>query len=82
MQADATKPESPQLPMALKNKALLCKPVTQTKATSCKPHIQHKECQAGTCRCTVPCAGSVFWLVGLGFLVALRKENGHFFPEL
>ncbi|XP_058534641.1 zinc finger MYM-type protein 6 [Ochotona princeps] len=46
MQADATKLASPQLPMALKNKALLCKPVTQTKATSCKPHIQHKECQA------------------------------------
>nr|KAF6384250.1 zinc finger MYM-type containing 6 [Pipistrellus kuhlii] len=29
----------------LKNKALLCKPATQTKAISCKPHIQHKECQ-------------------------------------
>ncbi|XP_045404256.1 zinc finger MYM-type protein 6 isoform X1 [Lemur catta] len=29
----------------LKNKAVLCKPVTQTKATSCKPHTQHKECQ-------------------------------------
>ncbi|XP_037005248.2 zinc finger MYM-type protein 6 isoform X4 [Artibeus jamaicensis] len=29
----------------LKNKALLCKPVTQTKAISCKPHTQHKECQ-------------------------------------
>ncbi|CAK6440924.1 unnamed protein product [Pipistrellus nathusii] len=28
-----------------KNKALLCKPATQTKAISCKPHIQHKECQ-------------------------------------
>ncbi|XP_017830029.1 zinc finger MYM-type protein 6 isoform X2 [Callithrix jacchus] len=29
----------------LKNKGVLCKPVTQTKATSCKPHTQHKECQ-------------------------------------
>lgn len=29
----------------LKNKGILCKPVTQTKAISCKPHTQHKECQ-------------------------------------
>uniref|UniRef100_A0A4W3I5C0 Zinc finger MYM-type containing 2 n=1 Tax=Callorhinchus milii TaxID=7868 RepID=A0A4W3I5C0_CALMI len=29
----------------LKNKALLCKPLTQTKATYCKPHTQSKSCQ-------------------------------------
>ncbi|XP_043548637.1 zinc finger MYM-type protein 2 [Chiloscyllium plagiosum] len=29
----------------LKNKALLCKPLTQTKATYCKPHMQSKSCQ-------------------------------------
>ncbi|XP_023385118.1 zinc finger MYM-type protein 6 isoform X4 [Pteropus vampyrus] len=44
-QADATKLLSSQSSRLLKNKALLCKPVTQTKAISCKPHIQHKECQ-------------------------------------
>eukprot|EP00062_Callorhinchus_milii_P020447 gi/632976104/ref/XP_007904610.1/ PREDICTED: zinc finger MYM-type protein 4 [Callorhinchus milii] len=32
-------------PKVLKNKALLCKPITQTKATSCKPHTQTKSCQ-------------------------------------
>ncbi|XP_078093926.1 zinc finger MYM-type protein 4-like isoform X5 [Mustelus asterias] len=32
-------------PKVLKNKALLCKPITQTKATSCKPHTQTKACQ-------------------------------------
>ncbi|XP_078537259.1 zinc finger MYM-type protein 4 isoform X2 [Lissotriton helveticus] len=43
-QTDALKlPAHP--PRLLKNKALLCKPITQTKATSCKPHTQHKECQ-------------------------------------
>ncbi|XP_046940043.1 zinc finger MYM-type protein 6 isoform X4 [Lynx rufus] len=44
-QIDATKLLSSQSSKLLKNKAVLCKPVTQTKATSCKPHIQHKECQ-------------------------------------
>ncbi|XP_016073584.1 PREDICTED: zinc finger MYM-type protein 6 isoform X1 [Miniopterus natalensis] len=42
---DAMKLLSSQPSRLLKNKALLCKPVTQTKAISCKPHIQHKECQ-------------------------------------
>ncbi|XP_043317906.1 zinc finger MYM-type protein 6 isoform X2 [Cervus canadensis] len=45
MQTDAMKLLSSQSSKLLKNKALLCKPVTQTKATSCKPHTQHKECQ-------------------------------------
>ncbi|XP_019285408.2 zinc finger MYM-type protein 6 isoform X4 [Panthera pardus] len=44
-QIDATKLLSSQSSKLLKNKAVLCKPVTQTKATSCKPHTQHKECQ-------------------------------------
>ncbi|XP_024897187.1 zinc finger MYM-type protein 6 isoform X2 [Pteropus alecto] len=44
-QADATKLLCSQSSRLLKNKALLCKPVTQTKAISCKPHTQHKECQ-------------------------------------
>uniref|UniRef100_A0A7N5P4M9 Zinc finger MYM-type containing 6 n=1 Tax=Ailuropoda melanoleuca TaxID=9646 RepID=A0A7N5P4M9_AILME len=44
-QTDAMKLLSSQSPRLLKNKAILCKPVTQTKATSCKPHTQHKECQ-------------------------------------
>ncbi|XP_045046745.2 zinc finger MYM-type protein 6 isoform X2 [Desmodus rotundus] len=44
-QTDAMKPLSSQPSRLLKNKALLCKPVTQTKAISCKPHTQHKECQ-------------------------------------
>ncbi|XP_069478684.1 zinc finger MYM-type protein 4 isoform X4 [Ambystoma mexicanum] len=43
-QTDALK-LPPHPPRLLKNKALLCKPITQTKATSCKPHTQHKECQ-------------------------------------
>uniref|UniRef100_A0A670XYL0 Zinc finger MYM-type containing 4 n=1 Tax=Pseudonaja textilis TaxID=8673 RepID=A0A670XYL0_PSETE len=44
-QTDALKLPPSQPPRLLKNKALLCKPITQTKATSCKPHTQHKECQ-------------------------------------
>ncbi|KAM9533273.1 zinc finger MYM-type protein 4 isoform 8-T9 [Guaruba guarouba] len=44
-QTDALKLPSSQPPRLLKNKALLCKPITQTKATSCKPHTQNKECQ-------------------------------------
>uniref|UniRef100_A0A3Q2LLU5 Zinc finger MYM-type containing 6 n=1 Tax=Equus caballus TaxID=9796 RepID=A0A3Q2LLU5_HORSE len=44
-QTDALKLLSSQSSMLLKNKALMCKPVTQTKATSCKPHTQHKKCQ-------------------------------------
>nr|XP_031539872.1 zinc finger MYM-type protein 4 isoform X1 [Vicugna pacos] len=44
-QTDALKLPASQPPRLLKNKALLCKPITQTKATSCKPHTQNKECQ-------------------------------------
>ncbi|XP_072466188.1 zinc finger MYM-type protein 4 isoform X5 [Notamacropus eugenii] len=44
-QTDALKLPTTQPPRLLKNKALLCKPITQTKATSCKPHTQNKECQ-------------------------------------
>ncbi|KAG8588457.1 hypothetical protein GDO81_005984 [Engystomops pustulosus] len=44
-QTDALKLPPSQPPRLLKNKALLCKPITQTKATSCKPHTQHKDCQ-------------------------------------
>ncbi|KAM9108702.1 zinc finger MYM-type protein 4 isoform 2-T2 [Megaptera novaeangliae] len=44
-QTDALKLPTSQPPRLLKNKALLCKPITQTKATSCKPHTQNKECQ-------------------------------------
>ncbi|XP_029803708.1 zinc finger MYM-type protein 6 isoform X2 [Suricata suricatta] len=47
-QMDAMKLLSSQSPKLLKNKAVLCKPVTQTKAISCKPHTQHKECQTGS----------------------------------
>ncbi|XP_072119178.1 zinc finger MYM-type protein 2 isoform X2 [Mobula birostris] len=36
---------SPTPVKELKNKALLCKPLTQTKATYCKPHMQSKSCQ-------------------------------------
>uniref|UniRef100_A0A8C2VH41 Zinc finger MYM-type containing 6 n=1 Tax=Chinchilla lanigera TaxID=34839 RepID=A0A8C2VH41_CHILA len=46
--SDATKllsSQSSQLSSLLKNKGILCRPVTQTKAISCKPHTQHKECQ-------------------------------------
>ncbi|XP_068274118.1 zinc finger MYM-type protein 4-like isoform X3 [Nyctibius grandis] len=44
-QTDALKLPASQPPRLLKNKALLCKPITQTKATSCKPNTQNKECQ-------------------------------------
>uniref|UniRef100_A0A8D0RM20 Zinc finger MYM-type containing 4 n=1 Tax=Sus scrofa TaxID=9823 RepID=A0A8D0RM20_PIG len=44
-QTDALKLPPSQPSRLLKNKALLCKPITQTKATSCKPHTQNKECQ-------------------------------------
>ncbi|XP_074232975.1 zinc finger MYM-type protein 4 isoform X2 [Camelus bactrianus] len=47
-QTDALKLPASQPPRLLKNKALLCKPITQTKATSCKPHTQNKECQTDT----------------------------------
>lgn len=33
----------------VKNKAVLCKPLTLTKATYCKPHMQSKLLQTGTC---------------------------------
>lgn len=46
-QTDVLKLPPSQPPRLLKNKALLCKPITQTKATSCKPHTQNKECQTG-----------------------------------
>ncbi|XP_063041358.1 zinc finger MYM-type protein 4 [Engraulis encrasicolus] len=39
-QTDAFKIPAPQPPRILKNKALLCKPFTQTKATLCKPTHQ------------------------------------------
>ncbi|XP_043317881.1 zinc finger MYM-type protein 4 isoform X2 [Cervus elaphus] len=47
-QTDVLKLPPSQPPRLLKNKALLCKPITQTKATSCKPHTQNKECQTDT----------------------------------
>lgn len=31
----------------VKNKAVLCKPLTLTKATYCKPHMQSKQLQTG-----------------------------------
>ncbi|GCC28756.1 zinc finger MYM-type protein 2 [Chiloscyllium punctatum] len=40
-----TSTPSPTPVKELKNKALLCKPLTQTKATYCKPHMQSKSCQ-------------------------------------
>ncbi|MBN3312375.1 ZMYM4 protein, partial [Atractosteus spatula] len=44
-QTDALKLPPAAPPRVLKNKALLCKPISQTKATSCKPHTQTKESQ-------------------------------------
>lgn len=38
-------PPSPTLNKEMKNKAILCKPLTMTKATYCKPHMQTKCCQ-------------------------------------
>ncbi|XP_076444640.1 uncharacterized protein LOC143282766 isoform X2 [Babylonia areolata] len=35
----------PPPPKPMKNKSILCKPFVQTKATSCRPHTQSKECQ-------------------------------------
>uniref|UniRef100_A0A0C9S0H1 Znf2 protein n=1 Tax=Biomphalaria glabrata TaxID=6526 RepID=A0A0C9S0H1_BIOGL len=35
----------PPNPVTVKNKSLQCRPITQTKATSCKPHSQSKEIQ-------------------------------------
>ncbi|CAO2589068.1 Zinc finger MYM-type protein 6 [Lemmus lemmus] len=34
-----------QPPKLQKNKGILCRPVTQTKATSCRPHTYHVACQ-------------------------------------
>ncbi|XP_075707726.1 zinc finger MYM-type protein 2 [Rhinoderma darwinii] len=36
---------SPAAPKDMKNKAVLCKPLSVTKATFCKPHMQTKSCQ-------------------------------------
>ncbi|XP_043929132.1 zinc finger MYM-type protein 2 isoform X2 [Protopterus annectens] len=41
----AVPPSSPAVPKDMKNKAVLCKPLTMTKATFCKPHMQTKSCQ-------------------------------------
>ncbi|XP_015284982.1 PREDICTED: zinc finger MYM-type protein 2 isoform X2 [Gekko japonicus] len=38
-------PPSPTPNKEMKNKAVLCKPLTMTKATYCKPHMQTKSCQ-------------------------------------
>uniref|UniRef100_A0A452UF68 Zinc finger MYM-type containing 2 n=1 Tax=Ursus maritimus TaxID=29073 RepID=A0A452UF68_URSMA len=38
-------PPSPTPNKEMKNKAILCKPLTMTKATYCKPHMQTKSCQ-------------------------------------
>ncbi|XP_064413942.1 zinc finger MYM-type protein 2 isoform X2 [Latimeria chalumnae] len=38
-------PPSPTSQKEMKNKAVLCKPLTMTKATYCKPHMQTKSCQ-------------------------------------
>uniref|UniRef100_A0AAR2IXG4 TRASH domain-containing protein n=1 Tax=Pygocentrus nattereri TaxID=42514 RepID=A0AAR2IXG4_PYGNA len=35
------------IPKDVKNKAVLCKPLTMTKATYCKPHMQSKPLQTG-----------------------------------
>lgn len=43
---------------SLKNKALLCKPMSQNKGTSCKPHTQTAETQTGTCL-RLPAGGAV-----------------------
>ncbi|XP_051044784.1 zinc finger MYM-type protein 6 isoform X2 [Phodopus roborovskii] len=43
--ADADTLQSLQPPVLQKNKGILCRPVTQTKATSCRPHTHHVECQ-------------------------------------
>lgn len=37
----------------VKNKAVLCKPLTLTKATYCKPHMQSKLLQTGKRRILV-----------------------------
>lgn len=37
----------PPPPKVMKNKYMICKPITQTKATSCRPHTQTKEVQTG-----------------------------------
>uniref|UniRef100_A0A8C5LIW9 Zinc finger, MYM-type 6 n=1 Tax=Jaculus jaculus TaxID=51337 RepID=A0A8C5LIW9_JACJA len=39
----------------LKNKGVLCKPVTQNKATSCKPCMQHIGCQTDLPGCSANC---------------------------
>lgn len=39
----------------VKNKAVLCKPLTLTKATYCKPHMQSKHLQTGERRSTASC---------------------------
>ncbi|XP_042566525.1 zinc finger MYM-type protein 4 isoform X3 [Clupea harengus] len=44
-QTDAVKAPAPPPPRVLKNKALLCKPLTQTKGTLCKPTYQTVETQ-------------------------------------
>ncbi|KAL8595304.1 hypothetical protein ACOMHN_020057 [Nucella lapillus] len=40
----------PPPPKVVKNKSLMCKPFTQTKATSCRPNAQTKECQTDEVR--------------------------------
>ncbi|XP_055467261.1 zinc finger MYM-type protein 6 isoform X2 [Psammomys obesus] len=44
-QATAEELESSELPKLLKNKGVLCKPATQTKAISCRPYTHHAACQ-------------------------------------
>lgn len=43
--AAAERLQSLQPPTLQKNKGILCRPATQTKATSCRPHTHHVACQ-------------------------------------
>ncbi|XP_036033567.1 zinc finger MYM-type protein 6 isoform X2 [Onychomys torridus] len=43
--AAAERLQSLQPPKLQKNKGILCRPATQTKATSCRPHTHHVACQ-------------------------------------
>nr|XP_045006431.1 zinc finger MYM-type protein 6 isoform X2 [Jaculus jaculus] len=54
-QAAPVKFQASQPLKLLKNKGVLCKPVTQNKATSCKPCMQHIGCQTDLPGCSANC---------------------------
>ena len=59
----------------VKNKAVLCKPLTMTKATYCKPHMQSKQLQTGVCVCVCVCVCLTGWTACICMVTHTCKDS-------